>query len=121
MLTMMDQATLSSSLYVDRVDPEELSQVVLETLGAAAYESADKVVYHRPGHPPALHFVFKKNELPKVMAGPGLSADDISSIRTKIETDILGLKGKIVGRMILFSAYPVTGHLRARSWEEQCT
>ena len=117
---MMDKTTLSSSLYADRVDPEELSQVVLNTLGAAAYESADKVIYHRPGHPPALHFVFKGNELQEVMAGPGLSIDDISSIRTKIETDILDLKVKIVGRMILFSAYPVTGHLRIERFLKIC-
>ena len=117
---MMDQDALASSLYANQVDPEELTQVVLETLGAAAYESVDRVTYHRPGHLPALHFVFKGNELRTVKAGPGLSSDDISRIQTKIRTDILDLERKIIGRMILFSAYPVTGHLRIGDFLQIC-
>ena len=109
---MTDRNVLGSDLYTDQVDPEELAQVVLEVLGAGAYESADEVIYRRPGHPPALHFGFRKNELRTVKAGPGLSQDDIRSIQSKIRTDILDLNRKIVGRMILFSAYPVTGRLR---------
>lgn len=117
---MMDQDNLASSLYVDQVDPEELAQVVLETLGGAKYESVDEVIYYRPGHPPALYFVFKGNELRTVKAGPGLSADDIASIQTKIRTDLLDLGRKIVGRMIIFSAYPVTGHLRIGDFLQIC-
>jgi len=117
---MLNQTELASSLYTDRVDAEELAQVVLETLGAAVYESVDEVIFHRPGHPPALHFVFNKNELRTVRAGSGLSADDIPSIQTKINTDLLNLERKIVGRMILFSTYPVAGHLRFGEFLQIC-
>ena len=109
---MIGQDDLTSSLYADQVDPDELAQVVLEALGAGAYESVDKVTYHRPGDPPALHFVFKENELRTIKAGPGLTSDDFSRIQTKIRTNILDVDRKIVGRMILFSVYPVTGHIR---------
>ena len=116
----MDEDDLTSSLYADQVDPDELALVVLEALGAGAYESVDKVTYHRPGDLPALHFVFKKNELRTVKAGPGLTSDDISRLRTKIRKDILDLDRKIAGRMILFSAYPVTGHLRIGEFLQIC-
>ena len=76
---MTDRNVLGSDLYTDQVDPEELAQVVLEVLGAGAYESADEVIYRRPGHPPALRFGFRKNELRTVKAGPGLSQDDIKN------------------------------------------
>jgi len=77
---MISQAALASSLYVDQVDPEELAQVVLETLGAAAYESVKEVIYHRPGQSPALHFFYAGDKLSEVKAGLGLSGSDISSI-----------------------------------------
>ena len=108
----MNQNDLLSSLYADRVDPEELAQIALETFGAAVYESENEVIYHHPGQPPALHFVFKENELRTVRAGRGLFEEDIASIQKKIKADLLVLERRIVGRMILFSSYPVTGHMR---------
>jgi len=116
----MDQSDLLSSLYKDQVDPEELAQIALETFGAAVYESENEVIYHHPGQPPALHFVFKETELRTVKAGPGLFDADIPNIQKKIRTDLLDLDQKIVGRMILFSAYPVTGHMRVGQFIQIC-
>ena len=53
-------------------------------------------------------------------AGAELSVDDISGIQAKIRTEILDLGHKIVGRMILFSAYPVTGRFRIGNFLHIC-
>lgn len=116
----MDQGDLASSLYYDQVDPEELVQVALETLGAGVYESPDEFICHRPGLPPALHFKFKGKKLRTITAGPGLSNDDIHSIQSRIRTEILNPERTIAGRMILFSAFPVTGYLRAGNSLQIC-
>lgn len=91
----MKQDDLLSLLFVGRVDPEELSQVVLESLGAAAYESENEVIYRRPGQHPALRFFFAEDRIRTVEAGPGLSVDDISSIRAKIKKISLIRTGKL--------------------------
>ncbi len=108
----MNSADLSAVLYVNQVDAEELAQIVLEVLGSGSYDSVNEVSYNRPGHPSSLHFKFERNELKTLKAGSGLSSNDISEIQSKIRVEILDLNRKIVGRMILFSAYPVTGRLR---------
>ena len=108
----MNQRDLSSLLFIDQVNPEELSQVVLESLGTAAYESESEDIFHHPGQPPALHFVFAEDRLRTVKARPGLSVEDITNIQAKIRNDLLNLDKKITVRMVLFSAYPLTGHMR---------
>ena len=116
----MNKDDLLSLLYVHQVHPEELLQIALDTFGAGAYESENEFVCHRPGEPPALHFVFKENELRTVKPGDGLLDEDISKIQDKIRTDLLDLTRKIVGRMILFPFYPVAGHIRVGEFIQIC-
>lgn len=109
-MTKLDD--LVSFLRSNQVDADELAQVFLEFFGAAAYESASEVIYHRPGDLPAVHFFYNGDQLETITAGPGLSSSDILTVQGKITTDLLDLSRKIVGRQILFSAYPVTGYLK---------
>ena len=116
----MNKDDLLSLLYVHQVHPEELLQIALATFGAGAYKSENEFVCHRLGEPPALHFVFKESELQTVKPGDGLLNEDISKIQDKIRTDLLDLTRKIVGRMILFSFYPVAGHIRVGEFIQIC-
>lgn len=109
-MAMEDQLSLISELYADRVDPEELGQIVLETLGAAAYPSANEVVYRRPGLGPALHFFYSGDRLSAIEAGPSLSSTDIQAIKHKVQSDLINVSGNIIGRAVLLSEYPVKGH-----------
>lgn len=109
---MSPQESLLSSLYTDVVDPEELSELVLETFGFAAYESEKEVVYHRPGEPVALRFLYSGDKIRQIEMGPGLSSTDISDIQAKIQTDLLDPSKKIVGRAILLSDCPVSGYYK---------
>jgi hypothetical protein len=78
---MNDQPSLLTSLFADQVDPLELGQIALETFGAGVYESVKEVIYHRPGEPPALRFLYLGERLQAIKAGPGLADGDIPKIR----------------------------------------
>ncbi|MBK9949648.1 MAG: hypothetical protein IPP12_21065 [Nitrospira sp.] len=117
---MNDRESLTSFLYVDQVDPEELAQIALEYFGGAIQESLETVAYHRTDQPPALKFFYSGDRLTTVEAGPGILDTDIANLQEKIKTELLDLSKKIVGRAILFSSSPVTGYLTVGSYFRIC-
>src|SRR4051794_27492181 len=109
------QEDLFKLFHGDEIDEVALHQVVLEHFSGAAQTGVSEVVFpasESGNH--ALKFVWRKQKLAEIIAGPALRPADVAAIRSTIETEIATPVSVKVGALVLFSSLPVEGYFRYR-------
>ena len=95
--------------YAAEVDEAELAQILQGHFHGAMQPSINEIVY--PGHETeyALKLIYDKNGLIKIDAGPTLTDEDVASIKSNVEKELLTSTGMRVGTEIWFANVPVEG------------
>ena len=110
----MKKDNLFEILHGPEVEQLELEQILLEHFHTSMGLSSSEITY--PGHERdyALRLTYDRSQLVEIIAGPRFSATDVDTLRERIEKELLAPAGMRVGRVVLFSSVPVTGHFRYR-------
>src|SRR6266568_8838167 len=104
--------SLFEAFYLDRVEPAELEQLLLEEFKGAQALSSSEVVYPSEGHRYAVKLQYRDGVISDVAAGPALTEEQIRRLEDRIRRELLGEAQVRIGRAFVFSGVPVNGYFR---------
>ena len=107
---------VTEELSVGEVNETELVQLIVGLFGHGIQSRPNEVEYSRQGEPCALKLNYRRNRLVSIEAGSGLKREDLELLREKVQSELLSPSEQIVGRAVLFSAYPVTACFESPSF-----
>lgn len=116
---MASEDNLFDTFRAGEIDAADLSQIALAHFHTATDDSSTEVLFGvGPVGPDrekyALKFVYRKQRLAKILAGPSLTTEDVSAIRSKVDSEIQQPAAVKVSTRVLFTHLSVEGWFRYR-------
>ena len=106
---------LITRLDARRADQAELQQILQTQFRTASQDTKFRLEYGGSGASMALALVYSaRGNLLRIERGPALSDSDLEALQVAIASDLLSTPTHAVGREIIFTYQPVTGHFRYR-------
>jgi hypothetical protein len=111
---MDPKENLFDTFRTGEVDATDLSQIALFHFHSAGDVSPAEVVFGGGADHEnyALKFVYKKQRLAKILAGPSLTPQDITAIRSKVDLEIRQPVAVKIATQVLFTHPPVRSCFR---------
>ena len=106
-------AEVGNRLFVQEVDQDELTTLLLAHFGSASQDPNGKsVTYGRQGQRPAIAVTYQDNSIVSVDALEGATEQDIEELAKKIREEVIAPENTVIAKRSFFCLYPVHGWFR---------